>query len=148
MTSVPIFGRLSSQTWKSVYLCSRYFRVDIFCLSGPVSWKVVLVVSLILDGFDYSEKIVRGLGCVLKKICWSDLWNLKWLDSQQVTEKRLTSHHFTWSKFPSDSANTQGGLTSHVLQADLTPSHDLQTFLFFRIARERCISLMCIYNSA
>lgn len=112
MTSFPIFGRLCSQTWKSVYLCSGYFGANIF-LSGPINWKIVLRerrshwfwMTLFTQ-----EKNVRELGCVLKNnnIYWSYFWNF--LDSQQATERWLLlvtiscdlNSHF-------DVANTQWG---------------------------------------
>lgn len=65
------------ETRRNVYLYSRYVGVDIF-LSGSSSWKIVLVFSLISEGFIYSEKNIMGLRCVLKKryfglIC--GVWN-------------------------------------------------------------------------
>lgn len=51
---------------KTSYLCNKYVGMSIF-LCCATSRKIVLVFSLILDGFIFSEKNSRGLGCVLKK---------------------------------------------------------------------------------
>ena len=54
---------------EEMFTCvSRYVGVDIFLSGSSSSWKIVLVFSLILEGFVYSEENV-GLGCVLKKRC-------------------------------------------------------------------------------